>query len=155
MTGVQTCALPILLEAVAALAASALGIGSAHSAALCTAGVTKVGGAPARAFCGPAKATVKIGGSSVSYRNGACSKSSFGWTINIGTVVIGNLKKKPEYFGITVPAKAGAHSNSGPAIVHAGKSYAVLGNVTLKAGLKSGTFSGKVFGSPQDRKSVV
>jgi hypothetical protein len=134
--------------AVAALAAAALGTSSAHSAAACTAGVTKVGGSPARAFCGPATANVKIGGTSVAYKQGACSRSSFGFTINIGTVVIGNAKKKPEYFGITAKAKAGAQGNSAVAVVHGGKSYAVLGTVTLKPGLKSGTFSGKVFGSP-------
>jgi hypothetical protein len=134
--------------AVAALAAAALGTGSAQSAAACTAGVTKVGGSPARTFCGPATAKVKIGGTSVSYKQGACSRSSFGFTINIGTVVIGSSKKKPEYFGITVDAKAGAHANSAVAVVHGNKSYAVLGTVTLKPGLKSGTFSGKVFGSP-------
>lgn len=134
--------------AVAALAAAALGAGSAHSAAACTAGMTKVGGAPARVFCGPAKATVKIGAAKVAYHGGSCSKSSFGWTINIGTVVLGNAKKKPEYFGITVKAKPGAQSNSAVAVVHSNKSYAVLGTVTLKAGLTSGTFSGKVFGSP-------
>jgi hypothetical protein len=134
--------------AVAALAAAALGTSSAQSAAACTAGVTKVGGSPARTFCGPATAKVKIGGTSVTYKQGACSRSSFGFTINIGTVVIGSAKKKPEYFGITVKATAGAHGNSAVAVVHSGKSYAVLGTVTLKPGLKAGTFSGKVFGSP-------
>ena len=138
----------LIAVAVAAIAAVAFGTSSAQSAASCTAGVTKVGGAPARAFCGPATATVKIGGSSVTYKNGACSRSSFGFTINIGTVVIGTAKKKPEYFGITVAATPGAHANSGVAVVHANKRYAVLGTVTLKPGLKSGTFSGKVFGSP-------
>ena len=112
------------------------------------AGVKKINGVPARTFCGPAKASVKLGAASVAYVQGSCTKSSMGFTINIGTVVLGNLKKKPEYFGITVPATAGAHANSGVAVVHAGKSYAVLGTVTLKAGLKAGTFSGKVFGSP-------
>jgi hypothetical protein len=138
----------IIGVAVAALAAAAFATSSAQSAAACTAGVTKVGGAPARIFCGPAKATVKIGGSTVAYKQGACSRSSFGFTINIGTVVIGSAKMKPEYFGITVPAKAGARGNSAVAVVHSNKSYAVLGTVTLKPGLKSGTFSGKVFGSP-------
>jgi hypothetical protein len=138
----------IIGVAVASLAAAAFATTSAQSAAACTAGVTKVGGVPAQAFCGPATARVKIGGASVAYKNGECSRSSVGFTINIGTVVLGNAKKKPEYFGITVQAKAGAHANSAVAVVHAGMSYAVLGTVTLKPGLKSGTFSGKVFGSP-------
>jgi hypothetical protein len=139
----------IIGVAVAALAAAALGTSSAQSAAAsCVAGVKQLNGVPARTFCGPAKATVKLGSTSVAYKQGSCSRSAAGFTINIGTVVLGNLKKKPEYFGITVKATAGAHANSGVAVVHAGKSYAVLGTVTLKAGLKSGTFSGKVFGSP-------
>jgi hypothetical protein len=134
--------------AVAGLAAAAFGAGSAQSAASCTAGVIKVGSAPARVFCGPATAKVKIGGTTVAYRQGMCSRSSAGFTINIGTVVLGNAKKKPEYFGTTVKATPGAHANGAVAVVHANKSYAVLGTVTLKAGLKSGTFSGKSFGSP-------
>jgi hypothetical protein len=134
--------------AVAALSAAAFATTSAQSASSCTAGVGKVGGTPARTFCGPATASVKVGAKTVAYKNGACSRSSAGFTINIGTVVLGNAKKKPEYFGITVAAKAGSHSNSAAAVVHAGKSYAVLGTVTLKPGLKSGSFSGKVFGSP-------
>jgi hypothetical protein len=138
----------IIGVAVAALAAAAFATSSAGSSASCVAGVKKINGVPARTFCGPAKATVKLGATSVAYKQGACSKSVVGFTINIGTVVLGNLKKKPEYFGITVKATAGAHANSGVAVVHAGKSYAVLGTVTLKPGLKSGTFSGKVFGSP-------
>lgn len=139
----------IIGVAVAALAAAAFATMSTPSAASsCVAGVKKINGVPARTFCGPATAMVKLGGSSVAYKQGACSKSAVGFTINIGTVVLGNLKKKPEYFGITVQGTAGAHANSGVAVVHAGKSYAVLGTVTLKAGLKSGTFSGKVFGSP-------
>jgi hypothetical protein len=139
----------LITAAVAVLAAAAFGAASGQSASqACVAGVKKIQGVPARAFCGPAKATVKLGAKSVAYAQGSCSKSSAGWTINIGTVVLGNLKQKPEYFGITVPATAGAHANSGVAVVHASKSYAVLGTVTLKAGLKAGTFSGKVFGSP-------
>jgi hypothetical protein len=139
----------LIAVAVAALAAAAFATTSAQSAATCVAGVKKINGVPARTFCGAAKANVKIGATSVAYVQGSCSKSAAGFTINIGTVVIGNLKKKPEYFGITVPAKAGTQANSGVAVVHASKSYAVIGTVTLKSGLKAGTFSGKVFGSPQ------
>lgn len=140
----------LIAAAVAVLAAAAFGIASGQSASAgCVAGVKKINGVSARTFCGPAKATVKLGSTSVKFAGGECTKSSFGWTINIGTVVLGNLKNKPEYFGITTVAKAGTQSKTGPAIVHAHKSYAVLGTVTLKAGLKSGTFSGKVFGSPQ------
>jgi hypothetical protein len=114
----------------------------------CTPGMTKVGGTPARTFCGPAKATVHIGGTTVQLKGGQCETTSAGWSINIGTVVLGvTSKAKPEYFGISGKAKAGTQSNAAVAITHAGKGYAVTGNkVTLKPGLKSGTFSGTAFG---------
>ena len=130
-----------------ALAATAFASGSPRAAAACVPGVKKINGINARTFCGPAKATVKINGSAVSYKGGECSKNIGLFSINIGTVVLGNLKNKPEYLGVTATAKAGAQARQTVAVVHAGKSRSIIGTVTLKAGLKSGTFSGKVFGS--------
>jgi hypothetical protein len=137
-----------LLGTTAALALATSALASPQSASACVAGVKKINGVSARTFCGPAKATVQVNGKTVSYKGGQCSKSSFGWSINIGTVVLGNLQGKPEYFGITAGAKPGTQSNGAVAVVHAGKSLAVTGTITLKAGLRSGTFSGKVFGAP-------
>jgi hypothetical protein len=131
-----------------ALAASALASGSPQAAAACTPGVHKVGGVNARTFCGPAKASVHLNGKTVTYKNGECTNSIGLFSVNIGTVVLGNLKSKPDYFGVTAKAKAGKQAQQTIAVVHGGKSKAIIGTVTLKAGLKSGTFSGKVFGSP-------
>ena len=133
--------------AIVALALTASAVGSSQAAA-CVAGVKKINGVSARTFCGPAKATVRMNGKTIAYKGGQCSKSSFGWSINIGTVVLGPLAKKPEFFGITARAKAGPQTDGAVAIVHLGKDVSVLGTVTLKPGLKSGTFSGKVFGDP-------
>jgi hypothetical protein len=130
-----------------ALAATAFASSSPHAAAACLPGMKKINGVNARTFCGPAKATVKINGSTVSYKGGECSKSIGLFAVNIGTVVLGNLKNKPEYLGVTAAAKAGVQTRQTVAVVHAGKSKSIIGTVTLKAGLKSGTFSGKVFGS--------
>jgi hypothetical protein len=130
------------------LATAAFAAGSVGTAAACVPGVKKINGVSARTFCGPAKATLRMHGQTVAYKGGACSKSIGLFTINVGTIVLGNLKNKPEYFGITVDAKAGTQANEGVSVTHAGKSLAIMGTVTLKAGLKSGTFSGKVFGSP-------
>jgi hypothetical protein len=132
---------------VAALAAAAFGTASAKSAATCVAGVKKINGVSARTFCGPAKATVKLNGATVSYKGGQCSKSAGLLAVNIGTVVLGNLKNKPEYLGVAANAKAGVQDRQTIAIVHAGKSKSMIGTVTLKPGLRAGTFSGKVFGS--------
>jgi hypothetical protein len=129
------------------LAATALASGSPQSAAACVPGVKKINGVSARTFCGPAKAAVKINGSTVSYKGGECSKSIGLFAVNIGTVVLGNLKNKPEYLGVTATAKPGVQTRQTIAVVHAGKSRSIIGTVTLKVGLKGGTFSGKVFGS--------
>jgi hypothetical protein len=131
-----------------ALAFAASAVAAPKHIAACVSGVKKINGVPARTFCGPAKATVRINGQTVSYKGGQCTKSLAGFSINIGTVVLGALKQKPEYLGITVKATAGAHTDGAVAVNHAGKGLAVLGTVTLKAGLKAGTFTGKVFGAP-------
>jgi hypothetical protein len=121
------------------------------AAATCTPGTKTIGGAGARTFCGPAKATVTLNGKTVSYRGGSCSTSIGLFTVNIGTVVLGTVKNAPEYFGVTATAKPGSHARQTIAVVHAGSSRAVIGTVTLKPGLKGGTFTGRAFGS----KSVI
>jgi hypothetical protein len=123
--------------------------GSPQGAAACVPGVKKINGVSARTFCGPARATVKMNGKTISYSGGNCSKSLGLFSVNIGTVVLGNLRNKPEYFGVTARAKAGVQTRQGVSVVHAGKSHAIIGTVTIKAGLRAGTFSGKVFGSPK------
>jgi hypothetical protein len=128
-------------------AATAVASGSPQSAAACVPGVKKINGVTARTFCGPAKATVKMNGKTISYSGGNCSKSLGLFAVNIGTVVLGTLRNKPEYFGVTAGAKPGVQTRQGVSVVHAGRSQAIIGTVTIKAGLKAGTFAGKVFGS--------
>jgi hypothetical protein len=130
-----------------ALTAPAFASNSPQTAAACVPGIKTIDGVSARTFCGPAKATVKMNGKTISYSGGKCSRSLGLFSINIGTVVLGNLRNKPEYFGMTASAKAGVQPRQGVSVVHAGKSQAIVGAVTIKAGLKAGTFSGKVFGS--------
>ena len=140
-----------LVVGVAAVAVLAF-VGAAAAAsgrdAGCVAGMTKVAGVQARTFCGPAKATVHLNGKTVAYKGGQCSTSPAGWTINIGTVVLGTVKSPPEYFGVTAKAKPGSQPNQAVAVDHAGKGYAITQNtVTLNPGLHSGTFKGTAFGS--------
>lgn len=136
------CAAAFLLTTALARAAQAAG-----KAATCTPGTKTIGGASARTFCGPAKATVTLNGKTVSYNGGTCSTSIGLFSLNIGTVVLGTVKNAPEYVGVTAKAKAGSQSRQTIAVVHAGATRAVIGTVTLKPGLKGGTFTGKAFGS--------
>jgi hypothetical protein len=136
------CAAATLLAIPLASAARAAG-----KSATCTAGTKTIAGTSARTFCGPARATVTLNGKKVSYRGGNCSTSIGLFSVNIGTVVLGTVKNAPEYFGVTATAKPGSHTRQTIAVVHAGATRAVIGTVTLTAGLKGGIFSGKAFGS--------
>ena len=136
------CAAAALGTSVLACAALAGG-----NVAACTPGVKIIGGASARTFCGPARATVRLNGKTISYRGGVCSTGTGLFSANIGTVVLGTVKNAPEYFGVTAKAKAGTLSRQTIAVVHAGASHAVVGTVTLKPGLSGGTFTGRAFGS--------
>jgi len=138
-----------IVLAAAVLGTSVLGSSARASGnvATCTPGVKTITGASARTFCGPARATVTLNGKTISYRGGVCSTSIGLFSLNIGTVVLGTVKNAPEYLGVTAKAKAGTQSRQTVAVVHAGASRAIIGTVTLKPGLKSGTFTGKAFGS--------
>jgi hypothetical protein len=142
----RTAAAPLLLALVAGALLAPTG-SSASSA--CTSGLTKVGGKQARTFCGTAKAKATVGATKFTFTGGECARSGTFFTVNIGTIVINpvaNAKPaKVPYFGLTVtPADSGAHLSQALSWVSGGKRYAVLANtVTLKKGLKAGTFSGK------------
>ena len=110
-------------------------------------GVKTIAGASARTFCGPAKATVKLNGKSVSYTGGVCSTSIGLFSVNVGTVVLSTVKGAPEYFGLTAKAKPGTQPRQTVAVVHAGANHGIIGTVTLNPGLRGGTFAGKAFGS--------
>lgn len=142
---------PLALASTAALFVA--GTASARPAA-CTAGMTKVKGVQARVFCGPATATVKIGAKTLSFRNGACSKTSQYVTVNIGTIALGPVKAKPNYFGLNVGKLFGSRQSAGHdgnykggvvAVDFAGSGYAVRSDtvkINLAGNRSKGTFSG-------------
>ena len=141
---------------------AALGVGAWTAASTATAlragcspGVITFGGVQARLFCGAAKATVKIGGKTLSFKGGSCERTSKYLTVNIGTVVLGTTtKKKPDYFGLDVGAYPGStakpaghdggYTGGVLAVVSGGKSYLLRGDTakfTLSGGRTKGTFS--------------
>ena len=140
------------LAALTATAAPASLAGPARSA--CMPGLTSFGGTQARVFCGPAKATVKIGGKTLSFKGGSCERTSKYLAINVGTVVLGTTtKKKPDYFGLDVGAipgstakpagRDGTYTGGVIAIDFGGKPYLLRGDtakITLSGGRTKGTF---------------
>jgi hypothetical protein len=148
-----------LTTACIALACLAGLTASAEGKKACKPGVhTFSGSTKARTFCGPARATVTVGGKTFTFKGGNCQRGKKYLTINIGTVVLGSTSKpRPEYFGITVgktaaggtPApKDGTYDSAVIAVVHKHKGYPI-GNssVTLMGGRTKGTFTGTLAGS--------
>ena len=139
-------ALLVITCATAALAAWGLGVASGSNAG-CTAGVKTVGGATVRTFCGPAKATVKIGGKTLHFSGGQCEKLSGFYTVNIGAITLPPAKPKHMYFGFTTTKKrGGTYKIFGDVTLGwetPGKRYSLgKGSVKIASSMKRGTFSG-------------
>ena len=127
----------LVMLAVAAAALVAATHASAHAS--CTSTIT----ASSRTFCGPARATFKVGGKTIHFNEGGnCSTDSSTWTLNIGTIALKGKPKKA-YFGITVfSKKPGKHGAAVTWQLH-GQSHSLINaEVTLAKGLKKGTFTG-------------
>jgi hypothetical protein len=88
-----------------------------------------------------------MNGKTITYKGGECSKSIGLFAVNMRD---GRSRQSQEQARVLRRDRQ-RHGRSavpaGVAVVHAGKSRALFGTVKLKTGLRSGTFSGKVFGS--------
>jgi hypothetical protein len=134
-----------LLVLIVLATAAAVALPGAGASA-CAAGVRTVGGATVRTFCGPAKATAKIGSKTFHFTGGTCAIEQGMFTLNIGSITLGTGKPKFAYFGLDAkPPKAGAHPNQVVSWQFGGHSYSLLPvKVVLNARLHSGSFSGSV-----------
>ena len=106
-----------------------------------------IGGAPARVFCGPAKATVKVAGTTYAFSGGQCLKAS-GFAVNVGTLSFAS-KAKPAYFGSSLPT-ANAGTDAGRNVTlsfSAGGQRSSLSTagakVVVRSRLRGGSFAGK------------
>ncbi|MBA3718471.1 MAG: hypothetical protein H0W87_09640 [Actinobacteria bacterium] len=135
----------------AALSVTAAASGATKSASACKPGVHTVGKTTYRVFCGPASATVRMGGKTQSFRNGSCLKVGITrvFTISIGTLTISKGKARYSYLGITVPSANhdGVYTRAIIAWAFGGTRYALY-NVKLRlmGNRTRGTFSGRVVG---------
>ncbi|MBA3841427.1 MAG: hypothetical protein H0X39_02205 [Actinobacteria bacterium] len=116
----------------------------------CTAGLSKIAGFQARTFCGPAKATAKVGGKKLSFVGGQCAVSQGFWTVNIGTIELGQPHETRSYFGIALMQSKhadGTYRNVTFGFNVPGKSYLVSGGtLTLRSRGKAASFSGALAG---------
>ena len=113
----------------------------------CTPGVRSIAGVPARVFCGPAKASVKVGSATYAFAGGGCLKQPR-FSVNVGTLSF-DPGAKVSYFGLSLPrARAGRYTGKQVTLsVTAGTHHIALTSrpgttVLLRPGLHSGTFAG-------------
>lgn len=127
----------------AAVAAALVWTTQASSRPACTPGVRTAGGVTYRTFCGPARATLHIGGKTLVFTGGSCQRATF--TINIGTITLPPGKPKYRYFGMTIFGnRDGVYQDQAvswqlPDGEHNSLFHAT---VVLKNGRSQGTFSG-------------
>jgi len=132
---------PALL--VAGLAAALVWTTQASSRPACTASVRTAGGVTYRTFCGPARATVHVGGKTLAFSGGSCQRATF--TINIGTITLPPGKPRYRYFGMTIFGnRDGVYQDQAvswqlPDGEHNSLFHAT---VVLKDGRSEGTFTG-------------
>jgi hypothetical protein len=138
----------LILAAAASAAVGAIVAPGAGAHAACTAGVRTIGAAPARVFCGPATATVRLGGKTYPFAEGACLTGGTQFTVNIGTKTFAPGSKLA-YFGLVVEGKRDGRYTGNAVLlgfdagkVHASLSTTGAATVVLRSSLHGGSFSG-------------
>ena len=104
-----------------------------------------IGGQVAKVFCGPATATVRIGGKTLRFEHGFCQVAGGAFAVNIGTLVVLKPTQSLSYLGIVLTRGTGGGTWHAIALAFrsGGKSYAGAKiRIRISSGLKSGTFSG-------------
>jgi hypothetical protein len=151
---------------VACIAASAA---AAPTRSACSAGPFTRGGASGVQFCGPAKATAKVGNKTYAFTSGTCVRTSKYLYVNLGAEVLMGPKGATSYFGLLVGAYPGANPGTKPSskdgtysgglvtVRWKGKDSILNGagdpnvKITLRKGRTTGTFSGTTFLPPKVR----
>jgi hypothetical protein len=148
------------VAAVLSLGAAAAEGGPAATA--CKTSNTTYQGLRARAYCGPATATVTIGSRTVRYRGGSCIRNAGAVELGIGTVILDTKDPKgslPRSFGVSVgrifgigkaAPKDGTYDSVMLAFVDRGKRYASMqAKATLAGGRTRGSFTGRLMTGQQ------
>jgi hypothetical protein len=151
-----------LVLAAAAAALLTLGAATAEGrttgTAACKSGNTTYQGLRARAYCGPASATLKVDGRTLSYRGGSCIRNGVAVELGIGTMILDTKDPKgalPRSFGVSIgrifgigkaAPKDGTYSSVMVTYVDGGKRYAAMSGKAVLAGNRSrGSFTAKLF----------
>jgi hypothetical protein len=139
----------LVLATVTVLAAAAAMTGTAaagSSAPPCTPKITKIGGKPAVINCGPATATIKVGGKTYDFKGGFCQRSPANkeaLDLSLGTAVETAKPGSAPYFQLTVVTSVIATVNAD----YGGKTIVLDSIVSVKGTIpSSGTFAQRLLG---------
>ncbi len=122
------------------------------SPSVCIAGETKAGGGKVIVNCGPAKATVRVGGKTYRFSQGLCQKLFGDYTVNIGPMPFLPQPRKLSFrfFNVSLP-KARTGTYKPPSVnvswminIPGTTAHLDRGTVKLAKGLERGTFAGDV-----------
>lgn len=124
---------------------------SAGTTAACDPGTRVKNGVTIFVYCGPAWATVKVGGKTYRIFGGQCKRTPGTklYEVDIGIITVAGARKPTARF-ISIKSKRltpGVTKTAGIGIQVAGTAYNVAPNlVKIAKGMKSGTFSGRTLG---------
>lgn len=123
---------------------------SAGTPAACDPGQKVVNGKSLYVYCGPATATVNVGGRTYRIFGGRCKKMPDAalYVVDVGILTISGGRPSARYLGIrSKRLKDGATRTAGVAVQVGRRSYTVAPNVVrISGGLSRGTFSGGTLG---------
>ena len=134
----------LLVAALAAAVMAAAADSPAASRRSCTPGVKQLAAATVRTFCGPARATLVVGGKRLSFAGGECAVSGNRFTVNIGSITLGGTPRY-RYFGISVTGVApGRYPNAAVAWqMPQSRGALIHATVVVGVGRQKGTFTGQ------------
>ena len=138
------------------ICALALGMGASAAvsglptAAACIPGPRTMGGAQVHVFCGPATATIRVGGRTIRIKNGECGPNVPGFfSVKVGIFTFIPSRSKYTWFAAYVAGeRRGTYRNQRVAFEYGGRHFQVWPNtVKLNAAPNTiprrGTFSGR------------
>ena len=132
-------------------AACALAAGAAPASAQTCPHPGTINGISVLIYCGSAKATVKVGATTIAWKNGMCKKAVGNFYLSFGAIVTQQTKHAPDSLQVIAgsSAKPATHDGSYPGttvmMTRAGKSY--IGDsmkLTLTHNTRAGTVTGTI-----------
>ena len=156
MKSIALVSLLVSLVAGGLLGAATAEAGASNAA--CKSGNTMYQGVRARNYCGTASAVVKVGGQTLTYRGGSCTRTAVAVELGIGTLILDSREPKggpPRSFGISVgqifgvgkaAPRDGVYKSVMLTYVSGGKRYAAsTAAATLQGNRTRGSFTGRLF----------